>query len=201
MREAPYQLLPPLTPDELEALRADVRERGILVPVEFDEETGEVLDGHHRLQVAAELGIECPRVTRRFASDEERIAHILSLNLVRRHLGPEQRRALVAQLRERGWSIPRIAESVKASVGTVHADLQGFSPERLPGAVVGSDGKIYPATITRQRLDEDEWPEEGDAFPDDGPAREVEDEEPFPPFDDLPDAPSAMSSAQQVFGQ
>ena len=44
-----YQFLPDLTSDEYEALKADIRERGVMVPVELDE-AGHILDGHHRVQ-------------------------------------------------------------------------------------------------------------------------------------------------------
>lgn len=80
-----FQLFPDLRPDEYEALKADIAKRGILVPVEVDQ-NGEVLDGHHRLKIARELGIEAPTTQREFADDAERILHVLSLNAKRRHL-------------------------------------------------------------------------------------------------------------------
>ncbi len=83
-----YQLMPPLSAAEYEALKADIALQGVLVPVEVDADTGAVLDGHHRLRAARELGIEPPTISRRFASDAERIAHVVALNLKRRHLDP-----------------------------------------------------------------------------------------------------------------
>ena len=83
-----YQLLPPLRPEEREALRVDIAARGVLVPVEIDAATGAILDGHHRAAIAAELGIDFPRVKRRFNTETERVEHVLKLNLLRRHLGP-----------------------------------------------------------------------------------------------------------------
>ena len=83
-----YQLLPDLRPDEYAALKADIARRGVLVPIEVDADTGEVLDGHHRLRIARELGTKPPTVSRHFASDEDRIAHVIALNLKRRHLDP-----------------------------------------------------------------------------------------------------------------
>ena len=80
-----FQLFPELRPDEYEALKADIAERGILVPAEVDQD-GQVLDGHHRLRIAGELGIDCPTVQRTFASDDERRAHIIAINVVRRQL-------------------------------------------------------------------------------------------------------------------
>jgi ParB-like chromosome segregation protein Spo0J len=96
------QLLPPLSASEYEALKASIAALGIRVPVEIDADTGEVLDGHHRLQTHHELRLKdpAPTVLRRFATDEERAAYILQINLHRRHLSPEQTTAVRAQQRE-----------------------------------------------------------------------------------------------------
>ncbi len=45
-----FQFLPELAPDEYEALKADIRTNGVLVPVEVDEH-GTTLDGHHRVRI------------------------------------------------------------------------------------------------------------------------------------------------------
>ena len=42
----------------------------------------------NRLQIAGELGIEPPIVERHFDTDDARLAHIIALNLKRRHLDP-----------------------------------------------------------------------------------------------------------------
>lgn len=83
-----YQLFSPLAEAEFSALKEDIRKRGILVPVEIDDETGAILDGHHRHAIATELGIECPTVRRKLASEEDRIDHVLKINLLRRHMDP-----------------------------------------------------------------------------------------------------------------
>ena len=82
-----YQVLPPLAPEARQALAEDIRRHGVLVAVEVDEE-GNVLDGHHRVELAAELGIDYPVVVRSGMSETERVEHALRLNLLRRHLGP-----------------------------------------------------------------------------------------------------------------
>ena len=95
--ESVFQLLPPLGAKEYAALKADIKERGVLVPIERDER-GNTLDGHHRLQICAELGIkEYPTAIRVGLSDMEKRAHVRSLNLNRRHLSQSQRRALIAE--------------------------------------------------------------------------------------------------------
>ena len=83
-----YQVFPDLSASEYDSLREDIRLRGVLIPVEIDADTSEVLDGHHRLRIARELGIEAPTVARSFASDADRLAHVIALNLKRRHLDP-----------------------------------------------------------------------------------------------------------------
>jgi len=85
-------------------------------------------------------------------SEEEKIEHALALNFVRRHLSREQRQELVARLRQRGLSIPRIAEMLGVGEATVYRDLSGFpneKPENTPEST-GADGKTYPA---RQRTE------------------------------------------------
>lgn len=94
MTDQPYQLLPALTGEEYEALKADIAAHGIRVPVDLDE-LGQVLDGHHRQQIAAELGIPCPtRVVDGLTEDDKR-AHALAVNINRRALTVSQRRELV----------------------------------------------------------------------------------------------------------
>lgn len=81
-------IMPPLPEAEYQALKASIQKNGVLVPVEVDEDTGELLDGHHRMQICQELGIEAPVKRRKFSSDKERKEHALTLNLMRRQLGP-----------------------------------------------------------------------------------------------------------------
>ena len=49
-----YQVLPDLPPEKFEALKADIAERGVLVPIDVDEE-GHILDGHHRYRACMQL--------------------------------------------------------------------------------------------------------------------------------------------------
>lgn len=54
----PYaDLFPPLSTEEYEALREDIIHNGIRVPIVVDQATNAVLDGHHRLKIAMELGL------------------------------------------------------------------------------------------------------------------------------------------------
>jgi len=142
-----YQLLPDLTEDEYEALKADIAARGVMVPVEYDE-AGNILDGHHRVRACAELGLgSWPRIVRVGMTEQEKMAHVLALNLDRRHLSRKQRQELVAKLRNQNWSMPRIADRLKVGLGTVARDLDATPfPNGKPETVTGADGKQYPAT-------------------------------------------------------
>lgn len=129
-----YQLLPDLAADDYERLRADIRERGVLVPIEVDEH-GNVLDGHHRKRIADELGIDCPSVTRIGMAEHEKRLHAVALNLARRHLTDAQKVAL-------GMTIePDVAENArrrmseagaKAAPGKPAASAATISEKREP---------------------------------------------------------------------
>jgi len=139
-----YQLLPPLSEEEYAALKEDIAKRGVLVPVEYDED-GNILDGHHRVKICEELGIKnWPSIVRIGMSEEEKTEHVLALNLDRRHLTREQRRELVAKLREQGWSLRRIAE--KVGISYEQARIDAGVKNLTPATVIGADGKQYPAT-------------------------------------------------------
>ncbi len=101
LSEAHRDMLPSLTYEEYRALKADIAERGVMVPLEVAE-TGAVIDGHHRLQAWRELQAEGvavddpPMVIRVGLSNTDQRMHRLALNLQRRHLSAAQREEIVA---------------------------------------------------------------------------------------------------------
>lgn len=52
------------------------------------DQEGEILDGHHRVQIAEKHGLKYETVIRDFASEDAKKEHVLKLNLLRRHLPP-----------------------------------------------------------------------------------------------------------------
>lgn len=144
-----YQLFPNLTADEMEALTADIRERGVMIPVEFDE-NGDILDGHHRAQIADSLGIEYPKVVRSGWSEDQKLVHVVALNAHRRQLSATERAEVVAQLRKARLSTRAIAKAVGVSKDTVRRDLIGADAP-MPERIETSDGRTYPAS--RPRID------------------------------------------------
>lgn len=144
-----YQVMPNLTDDEYTELKNDIAERGVMVPIEFDEH-GNVLDGHHRLKVCEELGIkDYPKVIRAGMTEDEKRTHARKLNMARRQLNQEQRRALIqAQLKETPEKSDRqIAEGLGVShvtVGAQRRELESIGQIDQSSRQT-SDGRIYPA--------------------------------------------------------
>ena len=125
-----YQVMPELTAEEYAELRADIAERGIMIPIEYDEQ-GNVLDGYHRLKICEELGIkDYPRVIRAGMTEAEKLAHARKLNIARRHLTSEQKRELIReQLKDTPEQSDRqIAKALGVSdktVGSQRRELEG----------------------------------------------------------------------------
>jgi hypothetical protein len=153
--------MPALSKDEFAALKADIGTQGVLVPVVIDEDTGEVIEGHHRLKAWTELraaGVKVPDYPKqvvRFANDDDRVAFVVAANLFRRHLTREQRAEVEARLRAEGWSLPRIGEVVGVDHKTVSAYLAEIgenSPISEPECVERKGGGTYPARRPRPTI-------------------------------------------------
>ena len=142
----PYQVLPDLSAEDFAALRADIAARGVLVPVEYDED-GNILDGHHRVRACEELGLtDWPRFIRKGLSEADKRVHARQLNLARRHLNRDQKRDLIAaQLRETPEKSNRqVAEGLGVddkTVGTVRRGLEATAEIPQLDKTVGADGK------------------------------------------------------------
>lgn len=154
-----YQVCRDLTPIEYEALRNDIAENGVLVPVEVDE-SGDVLDGHHRIRAWQELsaeGIELPdypRIIRVGMTEEQKRNHARKLNVLRRQMSKGEREAIMVDMRKDGMSVRKIAEATGVGVATVHRTISGVpfgTPEEKPQTITGADGKQYPAKQERKQ--------------------------------------------------
>ena len=145
-----YQVMPPLSSEEYQELHDDIKVNGVLEPIHVDEE-GVVIDGHHRSKIANELGIPCPVITHDDLDDAGKRSLAFTLNLKRRHLNREQRRALIAESLK---SDPQLSNreherrtgTHKNTVQSVRKELESTgqiaqSNERLSG-----DGRVRPAS-------------------------------------------------------
>src|SRR5262245_4213466 len=108
-----YQLMPDMSPAEFEALKADIAQRGVQVPIDIDD-NGEILDGHHRYRAWTELrrNDPPPTIVREGLSEQEKRAFVRKNNILRRHLTREQvRQLIVEQLKDSPeWADNRIAD-------------------------------------------------------------------------------------------
>ena len=151
-----YQVMPALTPEEYAELKADIQERGVMVPIEFDEQ-GNVLDGYHRLQICQELGIkDYPKVIRAGMTEAEKFTHARRLNIARRHLTGEQKRGLIReQLKETPERSDRqIAKALGVDNHTVATQRKKLETgEEIPqvSQMIGVDGKEYPRQVEKVR--------------------------------------------------
>lgn len=152
MNDYKFQVMPNLSADEYAELREDIKQRGVMVPIEFDE-NGVILDGHHRLQICEELGIkEYPRVIRAGMTDEEKRTHARKLNMARRHLTQEQKRGLICeQLKETPEKSDRqIAKDLGVSNRTVSLQRKDMVQKNELcnlHSSIGADGKERPRKV------------------------------------------------------
>jgi len=124
------QPMPPLSPEQYNALKADIMKNGIRVPVVKDQH-GRIIDGNNRATIADELGIHVPVEIITIASDEAAYDTALSLNCARRHLSREQIRALIGtEIRRRpGDSDRAIARRIGCDHKTVGSVRGGEIPQ------------------------------------------------------------------------
>jgi ParB-like chromosome segregation protein Spo0J len=136
-------------------LKADIAERGILVAIELDD-TGALLDGHHRLRAWSELRAEgvkvpdYPRVVRAGLSDAEKRQLVRALNIARRHLSTEDRRALIADAirDDPAASDRRVAVALGVSpttVGSVRDELEARGDVSKLDTRTDTLGRTQPA--------------------------------------------------------
>lgn len=146
----PVLELPSLPAEDYEALKANVAQHGILVPLLLTEDD-RVTDGNHRRRIADELGIDCPEKVLTGLTEEAIRLLARSLNLARRQLTRKQKRAVVAdQLRETpGRSNRWVARQLGVdhhTVASVRLDLERTGESPQLDCTVGGDGKSRPAT-------------------------------------------------------
>lgn len=160
-----YQVMPALSADEYQELKADIARRGVLVPVELDD-AGNILDGHHRVQAAQELGLgHWPQIVRIGLTEDEKRTHARKLNMARRHLSLEQKWKLVAaSIKERpGLSDRQHAEQLGVShpfVGSVRKELQlkdDDGNDYHPQSIVTKSGQERVRVAQREPASAPSW--------------------------------------------
>jgi 16S rRNA G966 N2-methylase RsmD len=122
--------LPELTPEQYEALKEDIRQRGVQVAVEVCARSGEILDGRVRVRICEELKIRHypRRVVAGLDTEEGRRYHRLKVNLLRRQLDRAAIKALVlAEMRRKPRSDRFLASIFGVSHPTIGVWRREFS--------------------------------------------------------------------------
>ena len=143
-----YQdVLRPLKPDEREALKASVKQYGLLERLIRDQH-GDLIDGHHREDICAELGIALTAVHYQIVTVEDSAAWIRKHQAARRNLNQEEMRQLNADTIKAnpGMSdrdVGRITGSDHVTVGKVRKTLEATGEIHQSPTVKGRDGREY----------------------------------------------------------
>lgn len=88
-------LFPLMEGSDFDELKADIRQKGLLVPILLAE--GKIADGRNRFRACSELGIEAQFVE--WSGTGDLLAYIVSLNLYRRHLSASQRSTIGGRIK------------------------------------------------------------------------------------------------------
>jgi ParB-like chromosome segregation protein Spo0J len=150
MNAPKYQLLDPLTEQQYADLREDIAERGVLQPVIVDE-FGEVIDGHHRKQIAEESGAEYPiHQLPAGLSEAEKLDASLALNLIGRHQTNDQKRATIRRYLLRrpdatDGHVGRLVGCDHKTVGRVRIQMESVGEIPQHSVRTGEDGRTYQA--------------------------------------------------------
>jgi hypothetical protein len=150
------ELFPMMSGEELVKFGEDIRANGLKVPLDFQRKAGRdvLLDGRNRLEAMERAGVSCS-ITRRYIEGDA-IAHIISLNLKRRHLTKEQQAELILKgvrsSRQHGEMIPkRHAEGKRGSEKDIEkahaveiANEHGISKRTVERASAKAAGREPP---------------------------------------------------------
>jgi hypothetical protein len=140
--------MPALTAEVREALLASIREHGVICPV-IKDQTGFVLDGYNRIDIATELGITYPETVYHCTSDRREILRI-ELNGARRQLTANQWKPLVDHLRSlRTSSGHKFSDrAIARAVGVAHRTVADYKPvsstvrnRTVSTKTIGQDGR------------------------------------------------------------
>jgi hypothetical protein len=154
LRKLAYQpvlKLPPLTYEQLQALRDNIAVNGVLVPILVDEDD-RIIDGYYRKTIAGELGYDCPEIDQRGLTEGEKRILARALNLARRQLTQEQKRHLIAEQlqetphRSNRWIGKQLGVS-HPTVAAVRAELEATGKLFQLEETLGSDGKYRPKRL------------------------------------------------------
>jgi len=136
-------LFPPISDEDFGKLAADIKLNGLHQPIMRYQ--GKVLDGNNRYR-ACELVKIAPKFADFTGDDAQARNYVISANIHRRHLSPDQRREIIAELLKLNpsQSNRQIADQTKTShttVGAVREELEATGQIGQLDKTTGADGK------------------------------------------------------------
>jgi hypothetical protein len=119
-----------------------------------------LLDGRNRIAAAQKAGLDVgglPRETLDFHSSFDPYAYVVSANLRRRHLSPEQKRDVIAALlkaqpEKSNRRIATMADSNRTTVGEVRSGLEATGDVSITDTRTDAKGRRQPARKGRDPL-------------------------------------------------
>lgn len=151
-----YQIMPDLTPEAYAKLKASIAERGGIEKRPIVDENGQMLDGFAREQICRELGIPCnQKEVRRFDSEADKLAFVVTVNVKRRQMGREQKKGLIRAFLLKDVAVgdntlaTLIGGISKNTVADVRAEMEAACLIDKVELRRGADGKTYPAKYVK----------------------------------------------------
>src|SRR6516164_5485567 len=134
---------PSISDDDFGKLAADIKRNGLHQPIMRYQ--GKILDGNNRYR-ACELVKIVPKFAEFTGDDAAARNYVISANIHRRHLSPDQRREIIAALlkADPAQSNRQIGEQTKTShttVGAVREQLESTGQIGQLNETKGADGK------------------------------------------------------------
>jgi hypothetical protein len=142
-------LFPMMPPDELDALAEDIKKHGQREPIYVHQ--GMVLDGRNRLKACRIAGVEPD--FREWNGHGSPVDFVVSMNLHRRHLTSEQKRAVITAVLHAtpAKSNRQVADQVRVdhkTVAAVRQQLEGTGEIPQLARRAGKDGKTRKVSPT-----------------------------------------------------
>jgi hypothetical protein len=145
------KLFPPISEEDFGKLAADIKLNGLHQPIVRYQ--GKILDGNNRYR-ACELVKVAPKFADFNGDDAAARNYVISANIHRRHLSPDERRGIIATLLKADptQSNRQVADTAKVdhkTVGAVRAGLETGGEIPHQEKTVGKDGVAQPTKTKR----------------------------------------------------
>lgn len=147
----PYQVMPDTSKEVFDSLREDIKENGVEEPVHIDE-NGDVIDGHHRVEICDDLGIDgYPTKIHAGLSDQEKRDLAYKLNLQRRHLEAGEKQEIAKKYLLEDWDGGESQKSVAQRLGVSEYTVSEAKKELEDGGKEFG-AKSFPKSDKRRQV-------------------------------------------------